>query len=63
MAFSENLKKLMEEKGETAYRLAKSINVSQTSISNWLNKKNTPHRSLLVMVADHYSVDPDELTK
>lgn len=42
MNFSEMLKKMMETKGVTAYRLAKDLGVSQTSVANWLTGRK-PH--------------------
>ena len=39
MSFSERLQEVMNEKGYTKYRVAKALNMSATTISNYLNNK------------------------
>ena len=50
---SRNLKRLMENKGVSAYRLAKDMNVSQTSIKNWLDGGN-PHEFMLDKISSYF---------
>ena len=42
MSFSERLQEVMNEKGYTKYRVAKALNMSATTISNYLNNKTKP---------------------
>ena len=37
MSFAENLARIQAERGVTNYRIAKEIDVNQTSIVNWKN--------------------------
>lgn len=61
MEFAQNLKFLMETEGLTKYRLAKEINISQTSLANWLEEKNIPHPSTLNILASYFGISVDEL--
>lgn len=61
MRFSEKLRQLMESNGESSYRLAKEIDCSQSTISNWLKDINTPTRAMRKAIANHYGVSCDEL--
>lgn len=61
--FAENLARLQEERGETNYRLAKTIGVHQTSIANWKSGDVTPHPRHLEALANHFDKTVDELLK
>lgn len=61
MSFSENLARLQTERGETNYRLAKEIDVSQTSIKNWKERVCHPHPRQVKKLANHFGVPVDEL--
>ena len=61
MGFAQNLKFLMETEGLTKYRLAKEINISQTSLANWLEEKNIPHPSTLNILASYFEISVNEL--
>ena len=63
MSFPENLARLQAEHGETNYRLAKEIDVSQTSIKNWKDGARHPHPRQIKKLAKHYGVTVDELFK
>lgn len=52
MSFSERLQKVMDEKGYTKYKVAKSLHMSATTISNYLKNKTKPDR--------HHKVRSDE---
>lgn len=62
MKFSELLAEKMRENHETAYRLAKEIGVSQSTISNWLTGKANPQLAHLGKLEAHYgcSMGTDE---
>lgn len=61
MSFPENLARLQAERGESGYRLAKEINVSQQSIANWRKGICIPHPKTRGKIAKHYGVSVDEL--
>ena len=63
MSFPENLARLQTERGETNYRLAKEIDVSQTSIKNWNENVCRPHPRQVKKLAKHYGVTVDALLK
>lgn len=62
MGFSQNLANLQAERGETNYRLAKSLKVHQTTIKNWKNG-TMPHPLYLDKLAEHYGVAVDYLLR
>lgn len=61
LSFPENLARLQAERGETNYRLAKEIDVSQTSIKNWKESVCRPHPRQVKKLAKHYGVTVDAL--
>lgn len=61
MSFPKNLARLQAEHGETNYRLAKSIDVTQTSIKNWKDGIRRPHPKNVKRIADHYGVTVEQL--
>lgn len=63
MGFPENLARLQAERGETNYRLAKEIDVSQTSIKNWKESVCRPNPRQVKKLAKHYGVTVDSLLK
>ncbi len=63
LSFPENLARLQAERGETNYRLAKEIDVSQTSIKNWKESVCRPHPRQVKKLAKHYGVTVDSLLK
>ena len=63
LSFPENLARLQAERGETNYRLAKEIDVSQTSIKNWKESVCRPHPRQVKKLAKHYGVTVDVLLK
>lgn len=60
MKFAEKIAELQEKHGETNYKLAKALGVSQTTIANWKNG-SMPYGIYLKAIADHYNVTVDEL--
>lgn len=61
MSFAENLKRLQTEHGESNYRLAKELGVSQSTIKNWQTGVE-PNNLSLRAIAEHYGVPVEELT-
>ena len=61
MPFQDNLRRLMEQNGESGYKLSKTLLCSQSTVSNWLKGKNVPHRSMATAVAAHYGISVAEL--
>lgn len=60
MSFAENLARIQAELGVTNYRIAKEIDVNQTSIVNWKNG-TMPHPRNVKRLADYFNVPVDEL--
>ena len=52
--FPEFLREKMRENHETAYRLAKEIGVSQSTIANWLEGRTFPQLAHLGKLEAHY---------
>ena len=63
LSFRENLLRLQSEHGETNYRLAKEIGVSQTSVKNWRDGVRVPHPGTRARIASHYGVTVGDLMK
>lgn len=60
MALAENISRIQASRGETDYRIAKEIGVTQTSIKNW--KSGTkPHPKHLRRLAAYFGVPTEEL--
>ena len=57
----ERIKDLMMTERLSQYALAKSINVSQSTICNWLNGKKEPSVESLWKLADFFDVSVDYL--
>lgn len=55
------LRELRTEKGLTQEQLAERLNVSGRTISRWENGNNMPDLSIIVELADFYSIDIREL--
>ena len=51
MSFSERLQEVMNEKGYTKYRVAKALNMSATTISNYLDNKTKPDTTKLEVLS------------
>lgn len=61
MDFAQRLRELMEDKGITAYRLAKKLNVHQTTVKNWLEGNSRPRAGYMEELADYFEVSIDYL--
>lgn len=61
MNIAQNLKKVMEEKQVTKYRLAKMLDVHQTTVKNWLDGKTEPKFDMVEKIAEALGVQVSEL--
>lgn len=61
MGFSQRLNELLNSRGMTAYRLRKELNLSQTTITKWLEDERLPTGDNLVKLADYFNVSLDYL--
>lgn len=52
---------LLEKYGVTAYKVAKSTGISQTTFSNWKSGRSTPKTDALQKIADYFGVTIDYL--
>ena len=57
MGFSERLKEVMDEKGYTNYRVAKELNLSATTLSNYLNERTKPDITKLEVISRYLGVN------
>lgn len=62
MNFIETLTKLQAERGESNYRLAKEIDVTQTSIKNWKSGIK-PHPRHAQRLEKHFQLEDGALLK
>ena len=61
LQFKEKLKELRIENKLSQQELAKKLNVSQRSISNWENGVREPDFETLILIARFFSVTTDYL--
>ena len=62
-AFKDNLSAMMKAKGESNYALAKALDISNSTVANWLGGENKPIRVYQKKLAEHYGITVDELLK
>jgi transcriptional regulator with XRE-family HTH domain len=62
LSFSENLVKLQNEKGVSDYRLAKDLQLSPTTVSNWKGGA-VPSIERAHAVASYFGKTVDEMMK
>lgn len=51
----------MEQRGYSAYRLAKILGVSNQGVLNWLDGGNVPHKKTRQKIAEHFGINLAEL--
>lgn len=61
MEFSERLQKSMNRQTVTMYKLAKAINVHQSTIKNWISGKSKPGLDALMKISSTLDCDVDYL--
>lgn len=59
--YSDRLRALMEAAGESQYKLAKVVGVSQSAVAMWLTRGNVPFAEKLNRLCAHYGVRPEWL--
>lgn len=62
MPFCNNLREQMHQKEITSYRLAKDLNIHQSTIKNWLDGM-PPHLQYARKVADYFGKSVDEMIR
>ena len=53
---------LIEQRGITAYRLAKDIGLPTSQFSHWKNGKAKPSLDAVILIADYFNVSVDYLS-
>ena len=53
---------LLNETGETSYKVSKATGISQTTLSDWKRGRSFPKAQKLQQIADHFGVTTDSLT-
>ena len=61
--FYEKLDRFMNETRMTNYRLAKLLNVHQTTIANWRTGKTEPKVQTVIKIAKAFNISVDDLLK
>lgn len=61
MGFAENLNYCMQQRGYSAYRLAKELGVNNQSTVNWQRGGILPHPKTRQKIADHFGITLAEL--
>lgn len=61
MSFAANLKYMKELTGLTNYQLSKELECSQSSIKNWIDGENIPHKKTRKRIAEHFGITLAEL--
>ena len=61
MEFAKTLSSIMESKGITNYRIAKMIDVSQSTVAAWVSGTSTPRRSTMKQLAEALGVSVEYL--
>lgn len=59
--FSENLKRIMRERGTTQMDLMNALNIPSATISTWVNGQRMPKMSKVQMLAEYFNIDPMDL--
>ncbi|MDE6273541.1 MAG: helix-turn-helix domain-containing protein [Clostridiales bacterium] len=55
------IKYLLEQYNLSQEQLAKSLDVSQKAISNWINKIDCPKASSMLLIYEKYGITPNQL--
>ena len=61
--FSENFKKLLEQRNITQYKLIKDLSLKKTTVNNWYNGRSMPKYDKLQILADYFGVPISALTE
>lgn len=58
---SDIIKEIMVENELSQEKLANVLGVSQKAVSNWLNGKDTPKASSIMLIYEKFGITPNEL--
>lgn len=61
MPFATNLKYIKSIVGFSNYQLAKELECSQSSVKNWIDGGNIPHKKTRQKIAEHFGITLAEL--
>ena len=61
MPFATNLKYIKSIVGFSNYQLAKELESSQSSVKNWIDGGNIPHKKTRQKIAEHFGITLAEL--
>lgn len=61
MPFATNLKYIKSIVGFSNYQLAKELQCSQSSVKNWIDGGNIPHKKTRQKIAEHFGITLAEL--
>lgn len=61
MPFATNLKYIKSIVGFSNYQLAKELGCSQSSVKNWIDGGNIPHKKTRQKIAEHFGITLAEL--
>lgn len=61
MPFATNLKYIKSIVGFSNYQLAKELECSQSSVKNWIEGGNIPHKKTRQKIAEHFGITLAEL--
>ena len=59
----EKFERLLEERGVTAYQVAKETGIATSTLSEWKNKTYKPKVEKLLILAEYFSVPLDYFLK
>jgi transcriptional regulator with XRE-family HTH domain len=59
--FAEGLSKILNERRMTQIQFAKTIGVTQASVSRWLNAKELPSANTMDEIASYFKIHPMQL--
>ena len=61
MNFSQRLQEIMKNNGITKFKLSKQLNVSPSTVANWLNGESSPNIERIRQIAEFFNVSTDFL--
>lgn len=60
---AENIKKLMNSRGIDRRKLSEDLNISYTTVSDWVNGKTYPRIDKIEIMADYFNVTKSQLVE
>lgn len=59
--FSNNLRRIMHERGKTQADMARDLNVGKSRVSSWMNGQHIPRPEMLDMICDYLKCSRTDL--